>query len=160
MSATLYSAKYSGSSPDNLMLAAWRLRYSSANLSNSTSSIVDSAVPIRNELHATCHHELPDARARQCVALRRPRVRPSLRRPHVLVARVAHQLHGVSRRQIREHRREIGLVEAAAEVEAYEIVAAPQVLQRGGPAEQAQSRLLRQAARVLQAAQHVAAHAL
>src|SRR5687768_12061657 len=118
MSATLYSAKYSGLSPDNLMLAACRSRYSSANLSNSTSSIVDSDVPIRNELHAARRHELADARARQRIALRRPGVRPILRRLHVLVARVAHQLHGAPGRQIREHGREIALVQAATEVEA------------------------------------------
>ena len=59
-----------------------------------------------------------------------------------------------------EHGREIGLVEPAAEVEAYEIVAAPQALQRRRRAEEVERRLLRDAPRVPQAAQHVAAHAL
>ncbi len=63
-------------------------------------------------------------------------------------------------RQAGEHGREIGLVEPAAEVEAYEIVAAPQAFQRRRGAEEVERRLLRDARHMPQAAQHVAAHAL
>src|SRR5690348_2123892 len=115
MSATLYSAKYSGASPDNLMFAACRSRYSSANLSNSTSSI-RSHVPIRNELEPARRHELANARARQGVALGRPGIRPIGRSRHVFLTRMAHELYCAPPRQACEHFFEIGLVEAAAKV--------------------------------------------
>ena len=63
-------------------------------------------------------------------------------------------------RQAGQHGSEVGLVEPATEVEAYEIVAAPQAFQRRRGAEKIERRLLRDARHVPQAAQHVAAHAL
>lgn len=51
MSTILYSAKYSGASPDRRMSAACICRYSSANLSNSASSTVSSASPVLFETH-------------------------------------------------------------------------------------------------------------
>src|SRR5687768_17270236 len=48
----------------------------------------------------------------------------------------------------------------AAEIEAYEFVAAPQVSERRARAEQAQRRLLDDSPGILEAAQHVAADAL
>src|SRR5688572_10010745 len=99
MSTTLYSAKYSGSSPDSRMLAACMARYSSANLSNSTSSITASDVSIRDELHTACRDELAYPRALQRIALGRPGILPVAGGPHVLVSGVAHELDRAGGRQ-------------------------------------------------------------
>src|SRR5687767_15823166 len=124
MSAILYSAKYSGFSPEIRMFSACRARYSSANLSNSASSMA-SGVCVSNELHVALREQRADARARQRVALGGPGIRP-VRRLHPLVAGMAHELHGAGSRQSFQHRDEILLVEPAAEVKPHEVVAAPQ----------------------------------
>src|SRR3954452_5106019 len=160
-STTLYSAKYSGPSPDCLMFAACIARYSAANLSNSASSTANLLeIAIRDELHAPCQDELANARARQRVALRRPRVVPMpVASARIVVARMTHELGRAAGRQTCEHGGEIRFVEPAAEVEPDELVDALELAQRRQRAERRQRHLLRESARVTEP-QHVAAHAL
>src|SRR5262245_30175531 len=99
-STILYSAKYSGPSPDCLMFAACIARYSAANLSNSASSTVNLLeITVGDELHAPCQNELANARARQRVTLGRPRVAPMLvASARIVVAGMAHELGRAARR--------------------------------------------------------------
>src|SRR5690606_37832104 len=119
ISLILYSAKYSGSSPDSLMFAAWRSRYSAANLSNSASSIVFelSEIALTDDIDATRMDQRPDARARQGLALVGPGVAPlPVRAVAFSLRRMAHELDRAARGQIAQNDFQIALRELSAEI--------------------------------------------
>src|SRR6516162_7942518 len=125
-STILYSAKYSGLSPETLMFAACIARYSAANLSNSASSMI---VSFRG-------HDSRSVARRERRGLRRPRIVPvPIPALRVVGPRMTHQLDRLTDGQAFEHGAQVLLVQAAAEVETREAIGAAQMLERRQRAE-------------------------
>src|SRR5690606_20227179 len=149
MSLILSSAKYSGSSPARRMLAACRLRYSAANLSNSASSMGASEIAMSDQLDAAGADQRPDPPARERRALGRSRVAPA---PVWTVGfgfrRMAHELHRGAGRQTAQHRFQVALGEPATDGKAHEALGAPHAPQWRAQTHRVERNVLGEAAGV------------